>query len=105
MASKAWCAHPAENGQKPLPRFCRLLVGAAAPNPAGRSALLRPFKPLPRLLRPAAAGLSFVRVASFLYALGDALRFLFSDTEDAFAVVFRGLPLFMFVFEFVVVAV
>jgi len=51
MASKAWCAHPAQNGQKPLPRFLPFLLVGLPPKPAGRSASrFRPMKPLSRLL-------------------------------------------------------
>jgi hypothetical protein len=37
MASKATCTQVAQNGQKPLPRFCRFSARWALPKPAGRS--------------------------------------------------------------------
>ena len=58
-----------------------------------------------RLLRPAVAGLSVVRITALPYTFGGALCFLFTDAEDAFAVIFCDLPILMLGFQIVVVFV
>ena len=55
----------------------KMLVEAAAPNPANGARCAPFFKPLPRLLLPSGK-LFFVRIISFLFPVGDALQRIFS---------------------------
>jgi hypothetical protein len=58
----------------------KMLVEAAAPNPANGARCAPFFKPLPRLLLPSGK-LYFVRIFPLLIVVGDALRSVAGDAE------------------------